>query len=92
MPRIFVAAYLAALNLLAFIAGWQDKMSAIRRRRRIPERTLWTLALMGGAPGLYVAMLIFRHKTLHRRFAVGVPLAAVAILLLVLWLWPRLPR
>lgn len=56
-----------ALTLLAF--GW-DKLRARRRKRRIPERRLLWLALVGGSPGAVMGRWIFGHKTRKRGFGV----------------------
>ena len=67
---------LLAVNLLTFIAYGHDKWKAQhprRSRRRTPEATLLLLAALGGSPGALLAMNLFRHKTLHRKFTIGVP-------------------
>ncbi len=64
---------LLALNALTFALYGLDKYRARRRLRRISERTLLLLALVGGAVGAYLGMRLFRHKTLHARFRYGVP-------------------
>lgn len=65
--------YLAVINLLAFaVYGW-DKFCAKAHRWRVPEIVLLGLAALGGSVGAYAAMQIFRHKTLHWKFRVGVP-------------------
>ena len=66
--------YLAIVNIAAFaVYGW-DKLCAIKKRWRVPERTLLALALVGGSIGALLAMRIFRHKTLHLKFKYGVPI------------------
>ena len=55
------------------VYGW-DKFRAVRRRRRVPEWILLCLAGAGGSLGALFAMRLFRHKTLHLKFKVGVPL------------------
>lgn len=55
-----------ALTLLAF--GW-DKLRANRRKRRIPEKWLLRLALLGGSPGALLGRWIFRHKTRKKRLS-----------------------
>ena len=76
--------YLLVVNIVAFIACGYDKNAAINGRWRISERTLMTLSAAGGAAGMMTGMAIFRHKTKHRKFMVGVPLlAAVWIVLIV---------
>lgn len=63
-----ILAYLAVVNLAAFAAmGW-DKSCAERRVRRIPERTLLTLAALGGSTGAIAAQQAFRHKTRKEPF------------------------
>lgn len=61
-------------NLLTFLIMAADKIKAKNGRRRIPESTLFTLALLMGAVGIYGALKIFRHKTKHHRFTLGIPL------------------
>lgn len=79
--------YLAVINLLAFLAAAVDKRRAERGRWRLPERTLWLLALLLGSGGLYFGMLVFRHKTQKPLFRFGVPALLVlqaGVLLLLL--------
>lgn len=64
-----------------------DKYRAIRRRWRIPEATLFILALVGGACGGTVWMYSFRHKTKHWYFAVFFPLLALAQLALYFFVY-----
>lgn len=89
MNTRLVLYYLLGVNLLTFIAYGVDKWKARRNgsthntrglSRRIPEASLLLLALLGGSPAALVAMHLFRHKTLHKKFRYGVP----AILLLQL--------
>ena len=62
------------MNAIAFVTAWADKRRAVKGRRRIRERTLFLLAVLCGSVGLYAAMLLFRHKTKHLSFMIGVPL------------------
>ena len=62
------------MNAIAFVTAWSDKRRAVKGRRRIRERTLFLLAVLCGSVGLYAAMLLFRHKTKHLSFMIGVPL------------------
>ena len=68
--------YLAAMNTVAFCAAGYDKLAAIRHAWRIPEKTLFALAALGGAGGLLLGMLAFRHKIRKWYFLVFVPLLA----------------
>ena len=60
-------------SVLGFTVFGLDKLFAIRQRRRVPERVLLLLALAGGAAGELLAMVLFRHKTLHKKFYLGLP-------------------
>lgn len=68
-----LAAYLIIINALGLLLMHTDKQKALRGRWRIPEKTLLGIALIGGSFGTYLGMEIFRHKTKHLKFAVGVP-------------------
>ena len=62
-----------AANLLTFVTYGIDKYKARHKKWRIPEATLLLLAALGGSIGALLAMRVFRHKTLHRKFRYGVP-------------------
>ena len=72
MMRLLLC-YLLAINLLAFILYGIDKYKAKHNRWRIPEAVLLWLAVLGGSPAALVAMHLFHHKTLHKKFRYGVP-------------------
>ena len=75
---------LLLLNVVAVVAmGW-DKFQAQRQGRRVPERTLFLLALGGGSVGCLAGMYGFRHKTQHRSFVWGMPAILLGHLALVL--------
>lgn len=59
---------LLAVNCAAFVAFWWDKRLAEAGARRISERTLLGLALVGGSLGAISAQQIFRHKTRKEPF------------------------
>lgn len=66
--------YLALISLIAICVTVFDKLSAKAHRRRVPEATLFLLALIGGSAAMYITMLLIRHKTRHFKFMVGLPL------------------
>ena len=69
--RMAVLVYLAVVNLISFAAfGW-DKQKARWGGRRIPEKTLLSLAVFGGSVGAWIGMKVFRHKTKHWYFWAG---------------------
>ncbi|MDO4758096.1 MAG: DUF1294 domain-containing protein [Rikenellaceae bacterium] len=65
--------YLLVANLITFVVYGIDKAKAKLDGWRIPEKTLLLLALVGGSIGAYAAMRIFRHKTKHPQFSIGIP-------------------
>ena len=66
--------YFAVISLVAVIMTLADKSRAKRDAWRIPEATLMTVGLFGGALAMYVAMKTIRHKTKHKKFMIGLPL------------------
>lgn len=70
--------YLLAANALSFIIMGLDKRKAVNKRHRTSERTLFALALVGGSVGILGAMYVFRHKTKHKSFLIGIPLILAA--------------
>lgn len=73
----YYAIFLLVLNAGSFwLVGW-DKYKARKNKWRIPERRFFILGLFGGAPGVYIGMQLFRHKTQHRKFTIGIPLLII---------------
>ena len=79
---IYLLYYLAFVNFLLFVLMGVDKAKAKRGSRRVPEATLFFLAVVGGSLGGMLGMAAFRHKTLHRSFRVGFPVILIAQLAL----------
>ena len=75
VPFAALLGYLLLMSLLALLLFALDKAKAKRKAWRIPERTLLLVAFLGGAPGAWIGMTLFRHKTRHTKFNVLVPLA-----------------
>ena len=69
--------YLLIINALSFLLMLTDKRRAVKKAWRIPEATLLGIAAIGGSLGAVVGMRLFRHKTLHLKFALGLPLLLV---------------
>ena len=72
-----ILVYLVIINVLGFILMHIDKKKSKKRRRRIPETVLLGTAVIGGSIGVMAGMEIFRHKTKHKRFYIGVPVILV---------------
>lgn len=77
--------YLLLINALGFLLMLVDKYKAKKKLWRIPEATLFTVALIGGSLGSLIGMYTVRHKTKHLTFTLGIPaILAIQILLFVL--------
>ena len=68
-----IPVYLLGMNILGFSLMFSDKRRAARGRWRIPERTLFLVAVFGGSLGSILGMWLFHHKTKHWYFALGMP-------------------
>lgn len=78
--------YLLIINAISFLLMLADKQKARKNLWRIPERTLFTAALFGGSIGSILGMYLFRHKTKHWYFALGMPAILLGQLALVWFL------
>lgn len=87
----FLFAYLLLINASGFLIMLIDKRKAIKNLWRIPERTMFTVAILGGSLGIYAGMQTFRHKTKHAKFTIGVPLilSLQMILSVFLFIWTQ---
>ena len=81
--------YLLIINVLAFVCYGLDKLKAKRNARRISERALLLLALVGGSVGAWLGMLVWRHKTKHAMFGIGVPVMLLLQAALYWWITVR---
>ena len=81
--------YLLTINALGFWIMLDDKQRARKKRWRIPEATLLTVAILGGSAGCFLGMRLCRHKTRKPKFSIGIPVILLAQVLLFGWLvWP----
>ena len=85
-----VFGYILLLNLVAFVVYGIDKYKAKRIKWRISEFTLLTLALLGGSIGAWLAMKTFRHKTMHKKFYIGVPMIIMLQIGFAVWMMYKL--
>lgn len=84
--------YLLGINVAAFLIFGTDKLLAKGQKRRVPERTLFWLAGLGGSVGAWLGMQVFRHKTRHTSFVVGIPAILVLQMATAAALWYFLTR
>lgn len=76
--------YLVIMNIAGCLSMFIDKKKAIKHAYRIPEATLFTIALIGGSIGSIVGMQWFRHKTKHWYFVIGMPAILIVQVILAL--------
>lgn len=60
-----------------------DKRKAKQGKWRISEKTLFLVALLGGALGSTIGMHLFHHKTRHWYFKFGFPMLAMLQIVLL---------
>ena len=77
--------YLLIINAVSFLLMLADKRKAQKNLWRIPERTLFAAALFGGSIGSIAGMYLFRHKTKHWYFVIGMPAILIAQLALIFY-------
>jgi uncharacterized membrane protein YsdA (DUF1294 family) len=78
-----VFVYYVLFNIAGLLIMAVDKNRAKHHGWRIRERTIWGCSLFGGAIGSMIGMYIFRHKTKHLSFKIGLPLLAIGHLVIL---------
>ncbi|MGN0405960.1 MAG: DUF1294 domain-containing protein [Bariatricus sp.] len=78
--------YLIGINILTFCVYGIDKRRAIRKQWRISEKMLFFLALIGGSIGALAGMQMFRHKTKHVKFKLGIPAILIVQAGILYWI------
>lgn len=91
-PWGLLACWLLIINLITFFVFGVDKWKAKRKEkndavRRIPEKTLLILSVLGGSVGALLGMKVWHHKTLHTAFRIGVPVILALQILIPFGLW-----
>lgn len=78
--------YILIINLIGVIVMYVDKQKARKNEYRIPEKTLWLVAVLGGAIGTTLGMRWFRHKTKHASFKWGFPAIALVYIIMGIYI------
>lgn len=87
VPIEHIIIYFIVINIIGFFVMLIDKEKAKRGSWRIPEKTLLTIALLGGGVGTTAGMYLFRHKTKKLRFSIGFPAILITeIALIIYWI------
>jgi uncharacterized membrane protein YsdA (DUF1294 family) len=66
--------YFLFINLVGIFVMYSDKKKSKRGKWRIPENNIFAIAIAYGALGIFMGMRLFRHKTKHKKFVIGIPL------------------
>ena len=69
--------YITLINLLGLTLMYIDKIRAINKKWRISENTLMLVSILGGSIGSYFGLKLFRHKTKHIKFSIGIPIIII---------------
>ncbi|MCR3923548.1 MAG: DUF1294 domain-containing protein [Firmicutes bacterium] len=77
------------LNFFTILLMFFDKRQARLHKQRISEKTLLLLAVLGGSAGIWVGMKLFRHKTKHAVFYLGIPIILALQVMLLLYFTQR---
>ncbi|MFI3115673.1 MAG: DUF1294 domain-containing protein [Clostridia bacterium] len=88
---LLLVGFIIIVSIITPIIVILDKKFAETNQSRVPEKTLFTLAILGGALAEYITMNSIRHKTLHKRFMIGLPIIFISQIILfigfiIVWL------
>ncbi|MFC5794399.1 DUF1294 domain-containing protein [Thalassorhabdus alkalitolerans] len=75
--------YIFIMNVIAGSLFIIDKQRARKKGRRIPEKTLFLCAFLGGSPSILLLMHVIRHKTRKKKFSTGIPVLLVFQVLII---------
>lgn len=78
--------YVFIVNLIGFLLMGIDKHKAKRNLWRIPEKNLFLSAILGGSIGSLLGMKFFHHKTLHKKFTIGMPAILICQIIIFLFI------
>ena len=86
----YIIIYFVIVNIFGFALMGIDKRRARKSAFRIPEATLFSVAIIGGSLGSTIGMFFFKHKTKHWYFKFGLPLIFLIqiIIIVVLFFLP----
>jgi uncharacterized membrane protein YsdA (DUF1294 family) len=90
MLKIIVISYLILMNIIGLLVMGVDKSKAKNHAWRIPEKTLFLVSLLGGSVGTWAGMYLFRHKTKHWYFVIGMPAILIAQVVIAVIIYRRM--
>ena len=83
---LFIA-YLVIMNIIGLAVMGIDKSKAKRHAWRIPEKVLFLVSILGGSAGTWAGMYLFRHKTKHWYFVIGMPVIFFLHIAVAVYIW-----
>ena len=89
LKYIIIIGYLAVMNIVGIAVMGIDKSKAKRGAWRIKEATLCGVSIIGGSIGTLLGMYMFRHKTKHIYFVIGMPLILILHIALAVFLFTK---
>jgi uncharacterized membrane protein YsdA (DUF1294 family) len=69
--------YFLFINLVGIFVMYSDKKKSRKGKWRTPENNIFAIAIAYGALGIFMGMRLFRHKTKHNKFVIGIPLILI---------------
>lgn len=82
----YIILYVILINLIGFGIMALDKFKAQRGYWRTPEKTIFTVTLLGGGFGTIAGMYMFRHKTKKLSFTIGLPTILLSEIFIIIYL------
>ncbi|MCR4993426.1 MAG: DUF1294 domain-containing protein [Lachnospiraceae bacterium] len=89
LKYIIIIGYLVVMNIVGIAVMGIDKSKAKRGAWRIKEATLFGISIIGGSIGTLLGMYMFRHKTKHIYFVIGMPLILILHIALAVFLFTK---
>ena len=89
LKYIRIIGYLVVMNIVGIAVMGIDKSKAKRGAWRIKEATLFGVSIIGGSIGTLLGMYMFRHKTKHIYFVIGMPLILILHIALAVFLFTK---
>lgn len=83
-PQMIIL-YVLIINLIGFFIMGIDKFKAKKGFWRTPEKTIFTITLLGGGIGTVTGMYLFRHKTKKMKFTIGLPTILISEIVLIIY-------
>lgn len=71
--QLYIVIFALLVSVVSVMLTVYDKVAAMAKKWRIPEKVLMIFGFFGGATAMYITMQIIRHKTKHKKFMIGLP-------------------